>query len=74
MWLLHYESPTKVGTYAYVNPVVAVILGAAIGGEAIGARTLLGMALILVSVIAITTMKKKQAGVVSKKEARAASD
>src|ERR1700691_510921 len=27
VWLLHHESPTKVGTYAYVNPVVAVALG-----------------------------------------------
>ena len=61
VWLLEYESPTKVGTYAYVNPVVAVILGAGLGGETIGPRTLLGMALILVSVVAITTMKGKQA-------------
>jgi drug/metabolite transporter (DMT)-like permease len=60
VWLLHYESPTKVGTYAYVNPVVAVIVGAGIGGEVIGRRTLLGMALILVSVVAITTMKSRQ--------------
>ena len=30
VWLLHYESPTRVGTYAYVNPVVAVILGYAV--------------------------------------------
>jgi drug/metabolite transporter (DMT)-like permease len=59
VWLLHYESPTKVGTYAYVNPVVAVIVGACIGGEVIGKRTLLGMALILVSVVAITTMKAR---------------
>src|SRR5258708_774454 len=59
VWLLHYESPTKVGTYAYVNPVVAVIFGAGIRGEIIGRRTLLGMALILVSVVAITTMKAK---------------
>jgi drug/metabolite transporter (DMT)-like permease len=59
VWLLHYESPTKVGTYAYVNPVVAVIVGAGIGGEIIGRRTMLGMALILVSVVAITTMKGK---------------
>jgi drug/metabolite transporter (DMT)-like permease len=58
VWLLHYESPTKVGTYAYVNPVVAVIVGAGLGGEFIGRRTLLGMALILVSVVAITTMRK----------------
>ena len=61
VWLLEYESPTKVGTYAYVNPVVAVILGAGLGGEIIGRRTLLGMALILVSVVAITTMKAKHA-------------
>ena len=61
VWLLHYESPTKVGTYAYVNPVVAVILGAALGNEVIGRRTMLGTALILVSVVAITTMKGKQA-------------
>lgn len=61
VWLLHYESPTKVGTYAYVNPIVAVIVGAALGGEVIGRRTMLGTALILVSVVAITTMKSRLA-------------
>lgn len=60
VWLLHYESPTKVGTYAYVNPVVAVIIGGAIGGEVVGRRTILGTALILISVVAITTMKSRQ--------------
>jgi drug/metabolite transporter (DMT)-like permease len=58
VWLLHYESPTKVGTYAYVNPVIAVGLGYLFGGEAVGARTLLGTLLVLVSVITITTTKK----------------
>ena len=58
VWLLHYESPTKVGTYAYVNPVVAVALGYFVGGEAVGARTLLGTLLVLVSVITITTTPK----------------
>ena len=57
VWLLHYESPTKVGTYAYVNPVVAVILGALLGGEAIGRRTVVAGFLILIGVAAITTMK-----------------
>lgn len=61
VWLLHYESPTKVGTYAYVNPVVAVILGATLGGETVGRRTILGTALILISVAAITLLKRKQA-------------
>jgi drug/metabolite transporter (DMT)-like permease len=58
VWLLHYESPTKVGTYAYVNPVVAVGLGYFFGGEPVGLRTVLGTLLVLVSVIAITTTKK----------------
>jgi drug/metabolite transporter (DMT)-like permease len=59
LWLLHYESPTKVGTYAYVNPVVAVILGAALGGESIGLRTIVATALILISVLWIATAGAK---------------
>lgn len=59
VWLLHYESPTKVGTYAYVNPVVAVILGAVLGGETVGRRTVVGTALILISVFTITTGRAK---------------
>jgi drug/metabolite transporter (DMT)-like permease len=61
VWLLHYESPTKVGTYAYVNPVIAVLLGYFFAGEALGARTVLGTLLVLVSVIAIT-LKPKPSG------------
>jgi drug/metabolite transporter (DMT)-like permease len=57
VWLLHYESPTKVGTYAYVNPVVAVIIGYFLGGETVGPRTILGTLLVLVSVIVITTTR-----------------
>jgi drug/metabolite transporter (DMT)-like permease len=60
VWLLHYESPTKVGTYAYVNPVVAVLVGYFLGGEALGARTVAGTLLILVSVIVITTTPKEK--------------
>jgi drug/metabolite transporter (DMT)-like permease len=59
VWLLHYESPTKVGTYAYVNPVVAVALGYFVGGEAVGPRTLVGAVLVLISVITITTTPRK---------------
>jgi len=57
VWLLHHESPTKVGTYAYVNPVVAVIVGYFLGGETVGPRTLLGTLLVLVSVVVITTTR-----------------
>jgi len=55
LWLIHRESPTKVGTYAYVNPVVAVLVGYFLGGEALDLRTVLGTLLVLVSVVVITT-------------------
>lgn len=55
VWLIHHESPTKVGTYAYVNPVVAVLLGHFLGGEELGVRTLVGMAFVLISVVVIST-------------------
>jgi len=60
VWLLHHESPTKVGTYAYVNPVVAVLLGYLLGGEALGLRTVLGTMFVLVSVVVITTTRAKK--------------
>lgn len=56
-WLIHHHSPTTVGTYAYVNPAVAVVLGYFLGGEALTLRALLGNVLIIVSVIVITTRR-----------------
>lgn len=61
VWLMHHDSPTRVATYAYVNPVVAVLVGYFLGGEALGARTLLGTLFVLVSVVMITAGKAKQA-------------
>jgi len=60
VWLLHHDSPTRVGTYAYVNPVVAVLVGYFMGGEALSGRTLLGALLVLVSVVMITAPKARQ--------------
>ncbi len=62
VWLIHHETRTKVGTYAYVNPVVAVVIGHFLGGEMVGARTLLGSLLVLVSVVVITTMPVEKTG------------
>jgi drug/metabolite transporter (DMT)-like permease len=59
VWLIHHESPTKVGTYAYVNPVVAVLVGYLFGGEALGLRTILGTMFVLISVVVITTTRAK---------------
>jgi drug/metabolite transporter (DMT)-like permease len=60
VWLIHHESPTKVGTYAYVNPVVAVLLGYFLAGEMLGLRTILGTLFVLASVVVITTTPKKK--------------
>jgi drug/metabolite transporter (DMT)-like permease len=60
VWLIHHESPTKVGTYAYVNPVVAVLIGYFLGGETLGLRTILGALLVLISVVVITTTRVKK--------------
>jgi drug/metabolite transporter (DMT)-like permease len=57
VWLIHHESPTKVGTYAYVNPVVAVLIGHFLGGEALGLRTVLGTLFVLISVVVLTTTR-----------------
>jgi drug/metabolite transporter (DMT)-like permease len=57
VWLIHHESPTKVGTYAYVNPLVAVLVGYFLGGEALGLRTVLGTLFVLISVVVITTAR-----------------
>ena len=43
-------SPARAGTYAYLNPVIAVLLGAAFLGEAFNARMALGMAVVLAGV------------------------
>jgi drug/metabolite transporter (DMT)-like permease len=61
VWLLHHESPTKVGTYAYVNPVVAVLLGYFLAGETLSVRTILGTLCVLISVLVITTTPRKPA-------------
>jgi drug/metabolite transporter (DMT)-like permease len=52
-WLLRNAPIQLVSTYAYVNPVVAVILGAVILNESIGAATVIGTAVIVASVAAI---------------------
>jgi drug/metabolite transporter (DMT)-like permease len=49
-----------VGTYAYVNPVVAVLLGYFLGGEALGLRTILGTLCVLISVVVITTTRARK--------------
>ena len=53
IWLLGVASTSRVATYAYVNPIVAVFLGWAFGGEPISARVLLAAAIIVAAVALI---------------------
>jgi drug/metabolite transporter (DMT)-like permease len=50
-WLLRHARPTVATSYAYVNPVLAVLLGAVISGEQIGPTTLIANGLIVVAVM-----------------------
>jgi drug/metabolite transporter (DMT)-like permease len=60
-WLLHHAPPSLVATYAYVNPVVAVLLGTLFANEQLTVRTLIGGAVIVVAVALIVTAKPKRA-------------
>ena len=62
MWLLHRMSSTKVTSYAYVNPVVALAIGYWLGGEAIHLNTLFGSVLVLASVVMILTSEDESGG------------
>jgi len=55
VWLLRVSTPARVSTYAYVNPAVAVLLGWALAGEPLSARTLLAALVIVAGVVLITS-------------------
>jgi drug/metabolite transporter (DMT)-like permease len=54
IWLLKVASPSRVSTYAYVNPIVAMFLGWALASEPITTRNVMAAAIILTSVVIIT--------------------
>jgi drug/metabolite transporter (DMT)-like permease len=59
VWLLRVAPPVLVSTYAYVNPVVAVLLGWAFAGEPLTKGTAIAAAVILAGVALITTSQGK---------------
>jgi len=63
IWLLRHCDPAKVATYAYVNPIVAVLLGTLFAGETVTVRTLIAAALIIGSVALIITAQQLRARV-----------
>ena len=61
IWLLDKVSPARLGTYAYVNPIVAVLLGWAIAGERLSIRTGIAAAIVICAVALITTARSTKA-------------
>lgn len=58
VWLLRVSTPSRVASYGFVNPLVAVVVGSAVGGEPLTARTALAAVLILAAVAAILSGRR----------------
>lgn len=72
VWLLQVRPATQVSTHAYVNPVVAVLLGVVFAGESMSPLQLTGLAVILVSVLLINLSKYRTGIMGSRKQRRKA--
>ena len=59
VWLLHHVRPTLAGSYAYINPAIAVMLGAWLAAEHFTSHDLGAMVVILLGVVAITLGKAR---------------
>ncbi|MEM7349624.1 MAG: EamA family transporter [Acidobacteriota bacterium] len=57
VWLLKVSTPAKVSTYAYVNPVVAVLLGWGLAGEPLNPRVFLATAAVVSAVVLLTSSR-----------------
>ena len=67
-WLVHNVTPAVLGTYAYVNPAVAVALGCWLGGESLNRLQVVGTGVILIGVVLVTLSQRpaRPAAVASK--------
>ena len=59
IWLIHHVPVSKAATYAYVNPVVAVIVGAIVLGEHLHKMGFVGMVAVLCAVVLVTSSQMK---------------
>jgi drug/metabolite transporter (DMT)-like permease len=74
LWLLRVSTPARVSTHAYVNPVVAVLLGWALAGEPLTGGTLLAAAVIVGAVVLITSGQRVRMETGSRDEGAAMRD
>lgn len=68
-WLLQHAPVSKVATYAFVNPVVAIVLGVAFLAEDINTTMILGAAMIVLSVVIVVRTESRPAQPVAALEA-----
>jgi drug/metabolite transporter (DMT)-like permease len=60
VWLLSRTDPASVASHAYVNPAVAVVLGATVGGEVLTPSTMIGAGVIVLSVIILLSSRPRE--------------
>lgn len=60
LWLMRVSTPSRVATHAYVNPVVAVLLGWVVLGETVTVRTGIAMAVIVMAVVLIVSGARRK--------------
>jgi drug/metabolite transporter (DMT)-like permease len=58
-WLVKVSTPARLSTTAYVNPVVAVILGWLVLGETLASHAMAGALLIVLAVVVMTVRAPK---------------
>lgn len=74
IWLLKVTTPSRVGTYAFVNPVVAVVLGWLVAGEALSVQTVIAAAVIVASVAIIILQRSQGSKSATPKEQTSSND
>ncbi len=62
LWIMKAATPARASTYAYVNPVIAVVLGWLLAGEALSPRVLVSALVIVTAVALIVSRKPARAG------------
>ncbi|MCU0339709.1 MAG: EamA family transporter [Spirosomaceae bacterium] len=68
VWLLHHAPPSLTATYAYVNPIVAMILGWIFIGETLTSRALVASTVVLTGVVLITVGRRVSSKAVSNRQ------
>lgn len=68
-WLLQVSTPARVSTYAYVNPVIAVLLGTSFAGEELTSRVIFAAAVIVTAVVIITSSSRRTKSVIRRRHA-----